>query len=131
MSGPSGVGAFSVGLSGGVVVVVVVVVVVLDSSGVPLSVLHPAVKPIIAMAAPRPTPAAIRRRRTDAISGPLLVSTGKLRSRLTNASVQGSYSELCGPCSETRGGRSRDLVSRAYGNPRGMSRGHATRGQLV
>ena len=52
---------------GGVVVVVVVVVVVLDSSGVPLSVLHPAVTPIIAMAAPRPTPAAIRRRRTDAI----------------------------------------------------------------
>jgi hypothetical protein len=63
-----GSGAFSVGATVGVVVVVVVVVVV-DSSGVSLSVLQAAVNPIIAMIAPPPTAADIRRRRrVDAIS---------------------------------------------------------------
>lgn len=73
---PLGSGAFSVGLSGGWVVVVVVVVVVVlpDSSGVPLSLLQPAVKPIIAMTAPPPNAVPIRRnRRSDDMFDPLLV----------------------------------------------------------
>ena len=75
MFGPSGLGAFSVGATGGGVVVVVVVVVVgVVSSGVSLSLAHPAVKPIIAMTAPPPTNAATRRVRADAMVSPFLGS---------------------------------------------------------
>jgi hypothetical protein len=70
---PPGLSDFSVGVSEGSVVVVVVVG---DSSGLSLSVLHAAVKPIIAMMAAPPTAAEIRRRarRFDAMFGPLLGS---------------------------------------------------------
>lgn len=56
---PLGLGAFSVGVRGGGVVVVVVVVGVVDSSGLSLSLLQLAVKPIIAMTALLPRYAGI------------------------------------------------------------------------
>ncbi len=67
---PLGLGFFSVGVSEASVVVVVVV----DVSGAfSLSLLHAAVKPIIARMAAPPTAAEIRRpRRFDAMFGPLL-----------------------------------------------------------
>jgi hypothetical protein len=69
---PLGLGFFSVGVSEASVVVVVVVVEV--SGALSLSLLHAAVKPIIARMAAPPTAAEIRRpRRFDAMFGPLLV----------------------------------------------------------
>jgi len=96
---PLGLGFFSVGVSEGSVVVVVVDV----SGALSLSLLHAAVKPIIARMAAPPTAAEIRRpRRFDAMFGPY-------------------WSCLCGESSVGAGGRvnrvqqapfrERDLVS--------------------
>lgn len=107
MFGPSGSGAFSVGLTGGGVVVVVVVVGVV-SSGVSLSLAHPAVKPIIAMTAPPPTNAATRRVRADAMVSPFL---GSVRGgtpvvlRPQNRVLSVVQQTVYGPESETWGSR--------------------------